>query len=424
MARGREGKDTKLVASPSISPMSRVERTRTRIAGFQSPEMDFQLMRSLGAASFGGGEVGEIFAARAAMGSDDPRAWPPSFAELADRLRAAGEDAARRGQRVSARDHFLRASMYYRSAEYFADPFGRAAQQWGCASREAFVKAAAHMAERVEAVEIPFAGKALPGYFMTPAAGTPRGRTVLILTGFDGTAEELFVQTARAGLERGFNVLAAQGPGQVGSLRVHPELAFRPDYEKPIGAMIDYALARREVAAENFALYGISFGGYFVIRAGVHDARIRALIVNSPIVDLYAYMVAFVGPELAQNPPPITLAEVDAIPDAEFPPAMKLSFKSACRRFGVDSFAAWLARLKDFTAAGSLGNIRCPTLAMAGEGEGEETRAQFERYCREVKGAVTRRMFSAEEGADMHCQVGNLALSNAVVYDWLAEVFG
>jgi hypothetical protein len=24
----------------------------------------------------------------------------------------------------------------------------------------------------------------------------------------------------------------------------------------------------------------------------------------------------------------------------------------------------------------------------------------------------------------MHCQVGNLALSNAVVYDWLAEVFG
>src|SRR5262245_66252491 len=82
--------------------MSRVERTRTRIAGFQSPEMDFQLMRSLGAASFGGGEVGEIFAARAAMGSEDPRAWPPSFAALADRLRAAGEDAARRGQRVSA----------------------------------------------------------------------------------------------------------------------------------------------------------------------------------------------------------------------------------------------------------------------------------------------------------------------------------
>ena len=44
--------------------MSRVERTDTRITGFENPEMDFQLMRSLGAASFGGGEPGEIFAAR------------------------------------------------------------------------------------------------------------------------------------------------------------------------------------------------------------------------------------------------------------------------------------------------------------------------------------------------------------------------
>ncbi len=26
------------------------------------------------------------------------------------------------------------------------------------------------------------------------------------------------------------------------------------------------------------------------------------------------------------------------------------------------------------------------------------------------------------EGADMHCQVGNLPLSNAVIYDWLEEV--
>jgi hypothetical protein len=34
---------------------------------------------------------------------------------------------------------------------------------------------------------------------------------------------------------------------------------------------------------------------------------------------------------------------------------------------------------------------------------------------------VTRRIFEASEGADMHCQVGNLPLSNAVIYDWLEE---
>jgi hypothetical protein len=80
-------------------------------------------------------------------------------------------------------------------------------------------------------------------------------------------------------------------------------------------------------------------------------------------------------------------------------------------------------RLEDFKAGGSLADIRCPTLAVAGAGEGGETAAQFERYARAVSGPVTKRLFTVEEGADMHCQVGNLSLSNAVVYDWLAEVF-
>jgi len=35
---------------------------------------------------------------------------------------------------------------------------------------------------------------------------------------------------------------------------------------------------------------------------------------------------------------------------------------------------------------------------------------------------VTRLACEVGEGADMHCQVGNLSLSNAVVYDWLDEV--
>ena len=60
---------------------------------------------------------------------------------------------------------------------------------------------------------------------------------------------------------------------------------------------------------------------------------------------------------------------------------------------------------------------------MAGVGEGAETAAQFKRYCSGVSGPVTQRLFTADEGADMHCQVGNLSLSNAAVYDWLGDVF-
>ena len=35
---------------------------------------------------------------------------------------------------------------------------------------------------------------------------------------------------------------------------------------------------------------------------------------------------------------------------------------------------------------------------------------------------VTRRAFTAAEGADSHCQLGNLPLSNALVCLWLDEV--
>ena len=401
----------------------RVERGTTRIKGFQSGELDFQLMRSLGAGNYGGATPGEIFATRSAVAGDDPYAWRNALAGMGERVLNAGREALKRGHRVSARDHFLRASMYYRAAEYSADPFGSEALPWGLASRDAFRAAAELMRDRIEPVEIPFEGKALPGYFMAPAGGAERGKTILILTGFDGTGEELYFQTAAAALDRGYNVLVGEGPGQVGCLRQHPDLKFRPDYEKPIGAMLDFVLARPEVGSERLALYGISFGGYFVTRAAEHDGRIRALIANSPIIDLYAYMVGFVGPEFVANPPPVSLSEVDEIPDEEFPREAKLSFKSACRRFGVDSFAGWLARLKDFHAEDKLAEIRCPTLAMVGTGEGEEALRQAKRFAESVSGPVTERIFTTEEGADAHCQLGNLPLSNAVIFDWLDELF-
>ncbi len=401
----------------------RVERGTTRVAGFQTGELDFQLMRSLGVGNYCGGTPGEVFATRSAVVENDPYAWRDALAQMGERVLNNGREALGRGHRVSARDHFLRASMYYRAAEYFADPFGSEALPWGFAGRDAFRAAGELMRDRVEPVEVPFEGKALPGYFISPAGGSDRGKTIVIVTGFDSTAEELYFIAGAAALERGYNVFMAEGPGQVGCIRLHPELKFRPDYEKPIGAMLDAALARPEVAPERLAVYGISFGGYFAMRAGEHDRRIKALILNSPIIDLFGYMAGFVGPQFANDPPPLTLAEVDNVPDDELPRTAKLSFKSSCRRFGVDSFAAWFRRLKDFSAAERLGEISCPTLAMISDGEGAEATEQFERYVASVSGPVTKRVFTAEEGADMHCQMGNLPLGNAVLYDWLDEVF-
>jgi hypothetical protein len=84
-----------------------LERTETRIVGFQSSEMDFQLMRSLGAGNYGGSAPGEVFHARGAILDDDPYAWPSAFAALAKRVGDAGAVALAHGHRVSAREQFL-----------------------------------------------------------------------------------------------------------------------------------------------------------------------------------------------------------------------------------------------------------------------------------------------------------------------------
>lgn len=404
--------------------MSTVERTATRVLGFDSMEMDFQLMRSLGTATYGGGAEGEIFHARGLVDEEAPARWSAAFASVGERVRTLAEKAEAKRHLVSAREHYLRASMYYRAAEYFADPFGHEGRNWGLASRAMFIAGTRHLADRIEPVETPFEGRNLPGYFMTPAGGARGGRTLMVMTGFDGTGEELYFESARAGLERGYNVFVTEGPGQVGTLRMHPDLVFRPDYEKPIAAMLDMVLTRPEVNPDKLALYGMSFGGYFTLRAGVHDRRIRALILNSPIIDLHAYMVGFIGPDVANDPPALSLADVDAIPEEDMPPVVRHSFKSSCRRFGVNTLAGYLQRLKAFTAVEGLSAVTCPSLAMVGTGEGQEAMAQFDRYCAGASGPVTPRIFTVEEGADMHCQRGNLPLACAVVYDWLDELFG
>ncbi len=415
-------------ASPVASPAAEgdeVERGLTRVSGFETPELDFQLMRSLGVGVYGGGAPGELFFARSSIG-EDPYQWPVAFDGIARTAEDAGIEAEEAGRAITARDHFIRASSYWRAAEYFSDPYDDERLSRGMASRETFQRAARALRHSVEFVRIPFEGIELPGYFMTPA-GDANGVTVIVISGFDGTNEELWFETALEGLDRGFTVLVAAGPGQVAAMRDYPDLIFRPDYEKPIGAMIDFALEQPGVDPDRLAFYGISLGGHFSIRGAEHDDRIKALIANSPIPNLRSYMLGFFGGadndggDSGDGPPDLTLDEVDQIPDEFIPRVQKLSIKSAFKRFGVDSLSGWVTALESFDATDALGSIACPSLAMVGEGEGGISLQQNQLFVDNVSGPVTERLFLQHEGADMHCQFGNLQLSNAVIYDWLID---
>lgn len=105
-----------------------------------------------------------------------------------------------------------------------------------------------------------------------------------------------------AELERGYNIVRVAGPGQMDVFRFYPNTYFEPDYEKPLKAVIDFLAERPDVDMERLAILGISFGGYFATRATAHEPRIKALIANSPILNLRDYLVAFIGSDPAEPP--------------------------------------------------------------------------------------------------------------------------
>ncbi|WP_245597875.1 alpha/beta hydrolase family protein [Ottowia thiooxydans] len=418
-----------LPAQAQPRPAARMERGNTRVAGFASAEMDYQLIRQLGSARYGGASVGECLALAQRIQNGIPASWVAEFTKAAQRQEADARVRALRGHAVSAREQYLVACNSYRAAEYYCGVLNPEHARLGRKSRECFL--AAVRGQDVEEVFLRFGGSSLPAYYVRAPSqsGAKRGRpgkTLLLISGYDGTLEETWLSYGLAALERGYHLLLFTGPGQMDALRTNPGMAFIPEYEHVGRLALDYVLARRETDPRRVALMGISFGGYFATRIASHEPRVRALIANSPIVDLHAYMASFVGfdPALMPDAEDVRLEDIDHIPDSAVPPQTREMMRNLIVRMGQRSFKQAYLRLREFRVDDDgLRGIRCPSLALVGAGEGAEPLAQCERFLRTVGGPVRRHVFSAEEGAEGHCQTGNLAYSAAISMDWLDELF-
>ncbi|MEM7009795.1 MAG: CocE/NonD family hydrolase, partial [Thermodesulfobacteriota bacterium] len=189
--------------------------------------------------------------------------------------------------------------------------------------------------------------------------------------------------------------------------------------------VIDFIQDRPEVDMGRLALMGISFGGYFVTRAASHEPRIKALIPNSPILNLHDYLAAFCGydPATAPDDMNFTLEDLPNIPDEEFSAELKSRSENLIIRFGQQSFKDTYVYLNEFVVGNAISNIKCPSLALVGSGEGEEPMKQYNEFIQCVSGPVTKHTFTDLEGADSHCQIANPSYSAAVALDWLDDIF-
>ncbi len=226
----------------------------------------YQTQRVLGHAAYGGADTGEVLATVQRIVSGDYDSWHDEWLATAERIAREAEGAVKAGHRISGRDGLLRASNYYRCAEFFLhgqpdDPRIDYSYEQSVAC---FERAAALFRPAVEPVEIPFEPATLHGYFHR-GAGHGLLPTVIMHNGFDGPAEEMHFFGAAAAAERGYNVLSFDGPGQPAA-RPSDRLPFRPDWENVVTPVVDWVMTRPGVDQFRVALLGVSMGGYLAAR--------------------------------------------------------------------------------------------------------------------------------------------------------------
>jgi alpha-beta hydrolase superfamily lysophospholipase len=392
---------------------------------FKDSLFEAQWVRAAGYGSSRGAEVGECLAAAAEIREVSGEAWFRAWNSLAERVLANARASQTQGRVVSARDSYLRAANYFRTAYSFligepVDPRLVAAYRSQRSAFEAALPLLPHPAERLE---IPYGGAALHGYLFRAAGELSRRPTLIITGGYDSTAEESYFLSGAAAVERGYTCLVFDGPGQ-GSALIERGQVFRPDWEAVIGPVVDYAVSRPEVDPSKIALLGISFGGYLAARAVMGEPRIAALIADPGEYSLHELMLRRLPPFFARR-----LSGGDG-------PALRFLNTLLGRRMrhvtagwglrrglwthGVKSPLDYLRLTAAYSLQGRVDRIRCPTLICTAENDEIAATAQqlFDVLTCE-KAFVA---FTSREGAGEHCEAGSRQLFNQRAFDWLDAV--
>jgi alpha-beta hydrolase superfamily lysophospholipase len=387
--------------------------------------LDAQLLRAVGCAPYGGADVGECLSTAARIKGTDLDSWHNEWVSTAAATQTLAERALESGRTETARLAFLRASSYFRTAGVMllARPADERLVRAYAAQTEAFRRAAALFAQPPEIVDVPFDGTPLPGYHFRPDAAPRRRATVLLVGGYDGTAEELYFFNGAAALARGYNVLAFDGPGQ-GAALLELGLPLRADFERVVTAAVDYLCGRSDTDPARIAAIGLSLGAHLAPRAASVEHRLAACIADCGSYDLFASARQRIPGPLASALDGGSGARTAVLRRILNALAANPTGGWALRRgqlvHGVDDPLDYLRSLRDFTLLGRAGSIRCPTLVC--HAEGDDISESAPRLYAELTCDKELFRFTAAEGAGDHCESGARTLYHARSFAWLDEI--
>lgn len=391
---------------------------------FKDDDFEFLMELALGATYHRGADIGECLATAARIKDGDAESWFTEWNATAERIAAIAHGCEEAGHRVSARDAWLRAATYWDTATFFLDSTNdpdRMKPVWE-RHRDAWEGFARNQEPEIERLSIPYEDTVLEGWFFRVDRSGARRPLLILNNGSDGPVSSMWLQGGVGGVERGYNCLTFDGPGQ-GAALWRQGLSFRPDWEAVITPVVEFALEFDEVDPDRIALLGVSQAGYWVPRAVAFERRISAAVADPGVWDVSASWLAHISGSMKRQ---LVAGERDKFNRAmswgtRFSRSIRGTLAFRMRPFGEETPFDVYAALRDYTLDGVAERIECPILITDPEHEQfwpGDARKLFDAVSTPAqhKALVA---FTAAEGADAHCEPRALGLRDQRIFDWL-----
>jgi len=204
----------------------------------------------------------------------EAQAWWEEWGSMAQAVESRADALEAAGHRRSAGNLYLRAGMYWFTAERFVEP-GEHKRELGRRSIEMQGRGLLRRYPAIERVEVDCEGTRLPAWFLPAQGARGPAPAVVVFNGMDNCKEMSIIFAGLEFAKRGMHTLAIDGPGQGETLRFRG-IHSRYDYEVPGKAAYDYVAQRADVDPARVVIMGYSFGGYYSARIAAFEKRYAA----------------------------------------------------------------------------------------------------------------------------------------------------
>ena len=388
---------------------------------------NYKLLVTMAQATYGGADINDVLSTAIKVKPSNFSSWNETFFHLAVDTEAKAD---RQTNALNARDTYFAAANYWRNVDYYlhGDPEDPWINQTWVYQKRNFDKALAQLPFPGERLVLPSTGFDTYAIFYSTNTTQEKRPTIILGNGYDGSQEDIFFALGQSGLDRGYNVITYEGPGQP-SVRRNQSAGFIKDWNRALTPVIDYLHNRSDVDTSRVALVGFSFGGFLAEQAAaVEKDRLAALILDPGVYDVYDAFTSQLPQQLntlyqSGNRSAFDDAVNSALANSSTPTQLRWGVEQGLWSFNIDSPYEFLQHVKDWNIKNITDKLTMPIWIATGDQEQFYTGQAVEVYnaVRKHNQNVTLTNYTGSEG--FHCQAGAYETLSRDMYGWLDGLF-